>query len=99
VNRLTASYGKNVNNNTLWVRTFSYDAFGNMSTTVNTGVQLYGTRPFSSNGYNPYNPANNRLLSGRYDAAGNQTEVGSYSLAYDAENRQTQAVDNASAGE
>ncbi len=55
--------------------------------------------PFSANGYNPYNSANNRLLSGKYDAAGNQTEVGSYSLLYNAENQQTQAVDNVSEGQ
>ncbi len=82
-----------------WERNFSYDPYGNMSVTANSGVPLYGTTPFSANGYNPYNSANNRLLSGRYDAAGNQTQVGSYSLSYNAENEQTQAVDNVSEGQ
>ncbi len=82
-----------------WERNFSYDPYGNMSLTANSGVPLYGTTPFSANGYNPYNSASNRLLSGKYDAAGNQTQVGSYSLSYNAENQQTQAVDNVSEGQ
>jgi RHS repeat-associated protein len=99
VNRLSAVYDRDVNNNLLWARIFNYDPYGNMSLSVNSGVPLYGTTPVTQNGYNPFNPATNRLLSARYDAAGNQTQVGSYSLAYDAENRQTQAVDNVSEGQ
>jgi RHS repeat-associated protein len=99
VNRLAAVYDKDVNNSTLWARIFNYDQYGNMSLSVNSGVPLYGTTPVTQNGYNPFNSGNNRLVSARYDAAGNQTQVGSYSLAYDAENRQTQAVDNVSEGQ
>ncbi len=99
MNRLAAVYDKDVNNSALWARIFNYDQYGNMSLSVNSGVPLYGTTPVSTNNYNPFNPATNRLVSARYDAAGNQTEVGSYSLAYDAENRQTIAVDNVSEGQ
>ncbi len=62
VNRLTAASDSGG-----WSRSFAYDAWGNMSVTGNSGVPLYGTTPYSSNGYNPYNSANNRLLSGGYE--------------------------------
>jgi hypothetical protein len=75
VNRLSAVYDRDVNNNLLWARIFNYDPYGNMSLSVNSGVPLYGTTPVTQNGYNPFNPATNRLLSARYDAAGNQTQV------------------------
>ncbi len=89
VNRLTAASDSGG-----WSRSFGYDAWGNMSVTGNNGVPLYGTTPYSSNGYNPYNSGSNRLLSGGYDAAGNQTALGSISVQYDAESRQNQTNDS-----
>jgi hypothetical protein len=95
VNRVTAGNGKDVNNNLLWARNFAYDRYGNLWTTGSGGVQEYGTTPTS----NIFNPATNRMITKPYDAAGNQTQVGSFSLAYDAENRQSVAVDNVSEGQ
>ena len=48
---------------------------------------------------NVYNSGNNRISSGSYDASGNQTAIGSYSIAYDAENHQTTALDNTTQGQ
>ncbi len=57
-----------------------------MWVTANSGVQLDGGTPTSD----VYSSAN-RMSSGSYDAAGNQTTFGTYTLTYDAENRQTQS--------
>jgi hypothetical protein len=82
LNRLVAADDRDVNNVDLWSHIFGYDRYGNMSVSVNGGVPLYGTTPTSSTNFN----ASTRLISGAtFDAAGNHTEVGSYSLAYDAE--------------
>ena len=66
-----------------------------MWTAAGTGVPLNGMTPPT----NIFNPANNRIPGGTYDAAGNQTVVGSYSMAYDAENHQTIAYDNVTQGQ
>jgi RHS repeat-associated protein len=86
VNRLTgASEGSN------WSRTFGYDAFGNMWAS-GTGVAMNSFAPLNSNWINS---ANNQLQNSSlgigYDAAGNLTAIGAYSLAYDAENRMASA--------
>ncbi|MGI9072064.1 MAG: hypothetical protein ACR2JB_12315 [Bryobacteraceae bacterium] len=97
MNRLAAVYDRDGNNVDLWARIFNYDRYGNMWLSVNSGVPLYGTTPTSSTNSNT---ATNRRISGaRFDAAGNQTEVGSYSVAYDAENRQSVVEDNVSEGQ
>lgn len=97
-NRLTSAADVITSNNNApaWSRNFSYDQYGNMWTTASSGVPVFGTMPNAST---DFNPATNQLVSARYDAAGNQTDVGSYSVAYDAENRQTVAVDNVSEGQ
>jgi RHS repeat-associated protein len=66
-----------------WSRTFSYDAFGNMWVTANSGVPLAGNTP-TTDVFN----ANNQIAGSSYDTAGNQTLVNGDTLAYDAENRQ-----------
>jgi RHS repeat-associated protein len=43
-----------------------------------------------------YNTASNRLTAPAYDAAGNQQSFSTYTLTYDAENRQTKASDSSS---
>ncbi|MGI9071160.1 MAG: hypothetical protein ACR2JB_07535 [Bryobacteraceae bacterium] len=57
---------------------------------------MSGTTPRHPN----FNTATNSLIPGAtFDNAGHVTEVESYSLGYDAENRQTIAVDNVSEGQ
>ena len=90
VNRLSAVA------DTSWSRTFSYDQYGNMSLTSNSNVPLNGLTPYNNGSYNPFNPANNRLLEANYDAAGNMSGVGALSFWYDAEGRQTQTYDSGS---
>lgn len=76
VNRLTSA-----NDSGGWSRNYSYDPYGNASV---TGVGLNPATPVSSAAYN----GNNQLISTNPDAAGNAQTIGSYSLVYDAENRQ-----------
>jgi RHS repeat-associated protein len=78
-----------------WSRSFGYDQYGNMWTPASSGVPVNGTTPTT----NIFNPANNRISGRTYDTAGNQTVVGSYSVAYDAENRQAVAYDNVTQGQ
>ncbi len=79
-----------------WTRKFQYDEFGNMAVAYqgNSGVPLNSLTPYNNSGsYNPYNPANNRLLEATYDAAGNTKTLGSaQTFSYDAEERMTQAA-------
>jgi RHS repeat-associated protein len=89
-NRLTAAIDTN------WVRTFHYDAYGNMSVSANGGAPLNGLTPQWQNNVDPFDPATNRLLAGGYDAAGNQAVFGSLSMWRDAENRQYQTWDSLS---
>ena len=90
VNRLTA-----VTDTSQMGRVFAYDQYGNRTVTYSAEVPLSGLTPFSNTGLNLYN-ANNQLSGALYgyDAAGNQTQLGSVKLGYDAENRQTQANDS-----
>ena len=74
-------------------RTFGYDQYGNLSVTGSNGVPWSGLTPYSGDGSNPFSAGNNRLNAGGYDAAGNQTVLGSLQIGYDAENRQSLAQD------
>ncbi len=77
-------------------RDFSYDAHGNMWVTrsdanlLPTSVMPVPTAQIA------YNTSNNNQFAARtgiaYDKAGNQTKIGTYSLTYDAENRQYSAT-------
>ena len=53
----------------------------------------HGTCPASGGAYKT---ATNRLVAQTYDSAGNQETMGTYTLTYDAENRQTQVYDDSS---
>ena len=68
-----------------WAQQSGYDRYGNMSGT-STGPSGIPALP-AAGSYN----TSNQLTSGGvgYDFAGNQTAIGSSSLSYDAENRQT----------
>jgi len=95
VNRLTGVYETGGSNNQLYGRYFGYDPYGNIWITANAGVPESGMTPNN----NVYNSGNNRITGGSYDASGNQTVIGSYSIAYDAENHQTTALDNTTQGQ
>ncbi len=71
-----------------WVRTLNYDQYGNMWVVGSDGVPVSGLMPT----FNDY--VNNQISSATYDASGNQTVVGAYTLTYDAENRQAKAYDS-----
>jgi len=88
VNRLSNAFGTDVSNNLLWAENFSYDRYGNVWTPSTAGLSVSGIMPQS----NVFTNAN-RFQMGSYDAAGNQTFVGTYTLDYDAENRQIKAND------
>ena len=83
INRLTG-----VSDSGGYSRTFGYDQYGNLSVTGSNGVPWSGLTPYSGDGSNPFSAGNNRLNAGGYDAAGNQTVLGSLQIGYDAENRQ-----------
>ena len=71
----------------LWSQTFGYDQYGNMS---GTSTGLTGLPALPSSG--SYNTSTNRFtVTGGigYDSAGNQTVLGSSTLSYDGENRQS----------
>ena len=76
-----------------WIQSFNYDRYGNPWTTTNTG--LPGDRLPTSN---VYNAANNHsgYPGTQYDAGGvgNQTQMGSLTLTFDAENRIVQGYDS-----
>ena len=76
-----------------YYRTFGYDAYGNRSVRSSTGVPWSGLTPSSSGGVNPFNPGSNQINAGGYDAAGNQTSLGSLQISYDADSRQTATQD------
>jgi RHS repeat-associated protein len=66
---------------------YGYDQYGNRTATVSTGLAHDDASELNS----IYNPSNNRLLSNQsgtlnYDIAGNQTNYGSFTLGYDANN-------------
>jgi RHS repeat-associated protein len=75
-----------------FTRSYSYDAFGNMSVIAASGLNPSPLTPYSANGFDPYN-SSNQLKAGQYDQAGNQTLLGAVQFAYDAENRQVRAQD------
>jgi RHS repeat-associated protein len=84
VNRLAAA------NDNGWSRTFAYDPFGNLSVAPGTGNSI------SVASTNLYDPTTNRIKNNgvQYDAAGNQIFVNGNTLAYDAENRQSDLFDS-----
>jgi len=88
VNRLTGV------NDPGYTRQFGYDQWGNMAVTSSNGVPLNGTTP--TDAANGFDPGTNRLRAAQYDRAGNQTQVGSIGLRYDAENRQLTSFDSMS---
>ena len=69
-----------------WSQTLGYDRYGNMS---GTQSGLTGVPALPSSG--SYGATTNRLTSSGvgYDAGGNQTTLGSATLSYDGENRQS----------
>lgn len=89
VNRLTS-----VTDSGGWNRYFTVDQYGNMYTSANYGIPLNGLAPTTY----VFNPATNQMSNTPYYAVGNQTVFGSYTLSYDAENRQTQATESPSYG-
>jgi|GEM_PF-1012891 len=75
---------------TNYSRQYSWDEFGNLSLTQNSGVTLSGLTPYN-NGTNPYNTANNHILGSNYgyDARGMMTKLGGITLGYNAEGQMT----------
>ncbi len=94
VNRLVGVVESDNNNVQTLQRSFSYDPYGNMWITQNSGVPLAGNAPTTNN----YNPATNQRGDQAYDAAGNQISVNGETMSYDAENRQIQAQEPQSQG-
>jgi RHS repeat-associated protein len=89
LNRLTSA-GETGN----WSQSFGYDQYGNMWLSGSSGA--LPAQNLMPNYGGAYNTANNRLTAPAYDAAGNQQSFSTYTLTYDAENRQTKASDSAS---
>jgi YD repeat-containing protein len=87
LNRLNAVGENNTatGNSFDWSQTFDYDRYGNMWMTGVSGLQYQPLMPTTQSAINA---ANNRLVAQSYDAAGNQTSMGSSAVTYDAENRQ-----------
>ncbi len=68
-----------------WSQTFSYDRWGNQAVTTVNLAHSDSREPASLNNYIT---STNRLnIPGGYDSSGNQTQYGSFTLGYDAENR------------
>ncbi|MCZ2154452.1 MAG: hypothetical protein LC114_11230 [Bryobacterales bacterium] len=69
-----------------WSQSYGYDRFGNRWVAGSSGLPVDPRTPDSSA---KINAANNRLTGANYgyDAAGNQTIYGGWTLGYDAENR------------
>ncbi|MDZ7640057.1 MAG: hypothetical protein U5J83_17705, partial [Bryobacterales bacterium] len=72
-----------------WYQAFAHDRYGNMATPTDPNINVH---PLTVRSLSDYDTDTNRLktLSGiwNYDAAGNLTKHGAWTLAYDAENRQ-----------
>jgi YD repeat-containing protein len=68
-----------------WSRSYGYDSRGNQWVSAYTGLSPVSFTPQSAANFD----AANRVLtmSATYDNAGNQVTIGSYAMAYDAENR------------
>jgi RHS repeat-associated protein len=66
-------------------RQYGYDQYGNRWVAGSTGLSHVDTTEPTS--LSNFNSSNNRLAGLAYDAAGNQTAYGSFTLGYDAENR------------
>ena len=73
-------------------RNFAYDAYGNMAVQSFSGIGLSSLTPYSGSGNHPFD-GSNRLRNAGYDLVGNQTNVGSLQIGYDAENRQRSLTD------
>jgi len=80
VNRLSA-----VTETEGWSQTYGYDAYGNRWVSASSGVPVSALTPTSSTNFNT---ATNRLAgSNTYDSRGNLTSYGSYTLAYDGDDK------------
>ena len=78
---------------TSWTQNFAYDAFGNRAVVAtSTYIPNTGFTPQvpSSTSTLPY--ASNRWSGATYDGSGNLSALNGFTYSYDAENRQTQAV-------
>jgi RHS repeat-associated protein len=86
LNRLTSA--KEPANGSNWLRAFNYDGYGNMWVSSGSGVAV---DPFTPQGSTWIDASTNRLQNAAlpiaYDNVGNQTTIGIFSSAYDAENR------------
>ena len=69
-----------------WSQSYGYDQYGNRFIGTTSGIAVLPNEPTS---LNDFNSLNNRLTGINYDNAGNQTAYGNYTLAYDAESRNT----------
>jgi RHS repeat-associated protein len=69
-----------------WYQSYMFDRWGNMAVKATPGVTPH---PLTVSLLSSYNTANNRLTGSNwaYDAAGNMTTHGGWTLAYDAANR------------
>jgi RHS repeat-associated protein len=69
-----------------WYQSYMFDRWGNMAVKATPGVTPH---PLTVSLLSAYNTANNRLTGSNwaYDAAGNMTTHGGWTLAYDAANR------------
>jgi len=77
-----------------WTRAFGYDRWGNMWVVSGSGVPIDS---FTARDPSAYNAQNRRTDVG-YDAAGNQTAIGGYTWAYDAEGHlRTSTINGAAA--
>jgi len=82
VNRLTSSSESGTQ---VWSRGYGFDAWANAWVSSNSGLVLNSFTPLASSNFD----ANNRLniQGSTYNAAGDQTVIGGYVNAYDAENQ------------
>lgn len=69
-----------------WSQTYGFDAYGNRWVSANSGYTLSTFTPTTPSFYDTFNRLN-LTVGSAYDNAGNQTQQGGYTQAYDAENR------------
>jgi len=81
------------NGGTGWSEQFGYDRYGNMWLPSASGLPA---QPLMPSAQSVFNAATNQISATGYDAAGNQTAFGGYTIGYDAENRQISAQSTAS---
>jgi YD repeat-containing protein len=74
-----------------WSRNYTYDAVGNGWMTANSGI---AADPFTPTASSVYDSSNHMNGSNAVYVSGNQTQIGGYQFAYDAENRLTSSTIN-----